>query len=132
MKKILFTLPAIIIILCSFGVKNRIKGVWEYAGGIYNGKADSASTDYKLHRKYDAAHYEAFFIEPGQPPVTYEKGYYKLKTDSCLETQTYSRQPSKLTGITVHYAYQIKNDTLTFNGILPNGTTVMEYWKRVK
>ena len=62
----------------------------------------------------------------------YEKGDYKLKTDSCLETQTYSRQPSKLTGITVHYAYQIKNDTLTFNGILPNGTTVMEYWKRVK
>jgi hypothetical protein len=132
MKKILFAVPAVVVTLCSFAVKNELKGVWEYAGGVYNGKADSASKDYNLHRKYDASHYEAFLIEPGQLPLVYERGDYTLKTDSCLETQTYSRQPSKVTGVTVHYAYRIKNDTLTFNGTLPNGTTVQEYWKRVK
>jgi hypothetical protein len=131
MKKILFALLPILV-LCSFGIKNNIKGVWEYGGGIYNGKPDSASKDYKLQRRYDAAHYQAFLIEAGQKPVIYEKGNYTLKTDSCLETQTYSSQPSQVTGIAVHYHYLIKNDTLTFNGVLPNGTNVTEYWKRVK
>jgi hypothetical protein len=49
-----------------------------------------------------------------------------------MDTQTYSLQPSKVTNITIHYGYQVKNDTLTFSGVLPNGTTVKEYWKKVK
>ena len=131
MKKILSAL-LLLTVLCSFGIKTPLNGVWEYGGGIYNGKAQAASKDYKLHRQYDARHYSALFMEDGEKPVTYEKGDYELKQDTCSETQTYSSQPSKVIGITIKYRYQIKNDTLTFSGILPNGTTVQEYWKRIK
>jgi hypothetical protein len=131
MKKILIAF-FIVTALCSFNAKPSLKGVWEYAGDIYNGKKQSASNDYKLHRQYDDAHYDAFFIEEGEKPALYEKGDYALKQDTCLETQTYSRQPSKVIGITLKYIYQIKNDTLTLSGTLPNGAIVQEYWKRVK
>jgi hypothetical protein len=109
-----------------------LKGNWEYSGGTYNGKAEPASKDYTLRRQYDEAHYTALFIEKGAEPIPYEKGDYVLKQDTCLETQTFSSQPSKLLNVTLKYHYLIKNDTLTFNGILPNGTVVREYWKRVK
>ena len=131
MKKIL---PALLLLiaLCAFNIEDSVKGTWEYSGGIYNGKAVPASKDYTLQRKYDAEHYDALFIEKGAEPIPYERGNYVLKQDTCFETQTFSAEPSKLLNITLKYHYQIKNDTLTFNGILPNGTTVQEYWKRVK
>jgi hypothetical protein len=128
------TLPALLIftILCSFNVEKSFKGIWEYSGGIYNGKPEAASKDYKLQRSYKANDYEASFLESGEKPMIYEKGSYKLSGDTCLETQTYSLQQSKVLNITIRYHYEIKNDTLTFNGTLPNGTIVQEYWKKVK
>jgi hypothetical protein len=81
---------------------------------------------------YNDAEYEATFIEPGQDTIVYEQGTYKLLQDTCLETQTYSRQPSKTLNIMVRYVYSISHDTLTFTGKLPNGTTVQEYWKKAR
>ncbi|MBD1384860.1 hypothetical protein IDJ75_06190 [Mucilaginibacter rigui] len=126
--------PAFLIlaILLAFTADVSLKGSWEYCGGVYNGKPEPASKDYTLRRQYDEAHYTALFIEKGAEPIPYEKGNYVLKPDTCLETQTFSAQPSKLLNVTLKYRYQIKNDTLTFSGILPNGTIVQEYWKRVK
>lgn len=127
-------LPLILLAfaLYSFTYKSSLKGTYEYAGGIYNGKAESASKDYTLRRSYDAAHYQGLFIAAGEDTVTYEKGDYRLQKDTCLETQTFSSQPSKVTGLTLRYRYQVKNDTLIFSGILPNGTSVKEFWKKVK
>jgi hypothetical protein len=129
-KKILAALT-IVSVLCAFIRNEPITGKWEYGGGIYKGKPENASTDYTLQRQYNDAHYTAVFIEKGEEPITYEKGDYVLKQDTCLETQTYSSQPSKVLNIIVKYHYRIYNDTLTFSGVLPNGTTVQEYWKRV-
>ncbi|WP_374948244.1 hypothetical protein [Mucilaginibacter sp.] len=128
------SLSAIIVIAvcCSFQAKPTLKGVWEYAGDIYNGKKQQAPVNYKLQRNYDNNRYDAFFLEDGEKPVLYEKGDYALKLDTCKETQSYSSQPSKLLGISVKYIYQIKNDTLTLSGRLPSGAVVQEYWKRVK
>jgi len=122
----------ILLALFAFTKDKGLAGKWEYSGGIYNGKPEAASKDYQLQRQYDDAHYTATFIEKGAEPIAYEKGDYILKQDTCLETQTFSAQPSKLLHITLRYRYQIKNDTLTFNGVLPNGTIVQEYWKKVK
>ncbi|RYU92324.1 hypothetical protein EWM62_02490 [Mucilaginibacter terrigena] len=131
MKRILSAI-LLVIILCAFGTADTLTGTWQYSGGIYNGKAEPASKDYTLQRQYDDAHYNALFIEKGAEPIPYEKGNYTLKQDTCFETQTFSAEPSKLLNVTLKYRYQIKNDTLTFNGVLPNGTTVQEYWKRLK
>jgi hypothetical protein len=131
MKKIV---PALLVIIAlySFYIEKSFKGTWEYGGGVYNGKAEPAPKDYKLQREYTAKEYEARFLESGEKPVVYEKGNYKITQDTCHETQTYSSQPTKVLDITIKYRYQIKNDTLTFNGVLPNGTVVQEYWKKVK
>lgn len=130
MKKITASI-SIIILLCSFN-EVSLKGVWQYCGGIYNGKASDAPTEYTLQRKYKKKDFEAFLIEPDTKPVKYEKGDYTLMADTCVETQTWCRQPSKTTGIAIPYTYTISNDTLIFKGVLPNGTTVTEYWKKVK
>ena len=107
-----------------------LTGTYAYAGGIYNGKAEKASQGYTLQRTYSKATYTGLFIEKGEEVLIYEKGNYQLMQDTCLETQTYSSQPSKVTGVTLHYHYHFQHDTLTFTGILPNGTTVQEYWKK--
>ncbi|MES2265733.1 MAG: hypothetical protein V4520_03165 [Bacteroidota bacterium] len=127
-------LPAflLIIVFSAFRMLDTLEGKWQYSGGIYNGKAEQPSKEYTLQRNYDAAHYSALFLEKGQEPIAYERGDYALKNDTCLETQTYSAQPSKLLNVTIKYRYQISNDTLTFSGTLPNGTVVKEYWKKVK
>jgi hypothetical protein len=132
--KIRTILPSILLaaICCSFHSEDTLSGIWEYNGGIYNGKAETASKDYKLQRKYDAVHYTGMFIEKGEDTLTYEKGDYKLLPDTCLETQTFSSQPSQVTGVTLRYRYRISNDSLIFKGKLPNGTNVEEYWKKVK
>ena len=131
MRKI-FVAFVLSIFLFAFVADEPLKGNWIYSGGIYNGKATPPSKDYTLQRQYDAAHYTALFIEKGAEPIPYEKGDYVLKQDTCLETQTFSAEPSKLLNITLKYHYLIKNDTLTFSGVLPNGTVVQEYWKKVK
>lgn len=122
---------AIILVLCSFK-NDTLKGVWQYCGGIYNGKKAEASAAYTLQRKYKKDTYESFMLEPDEKPFKYEAGNYRLNADTCFETQTFSAQVSKTKDITIAYTYSIVNDTLTFTGILPNGTTVQEYWKKVK
>ena len=126
-------LSGVIIICSSYIPKDALKGAWQYAGGIYNGKKEGAPTDYKMQRKYYKQHYEAFAIDDStSAPEKYEAGDYVLKGDTCIETETYSKGPSKLTNIPVHYLYSIRNDTLTFKGTLPSGMVIEEYWKRMK
>ncbi|MEO6151152.1 MAG: hypothetical protein ABIN95_04270 [Mucilaginibacter sp.] len=121
----------VIVLFCSFGSAS-IKGVWEYCGGISNGKKAEKPTVYALQRTYTGSGFEAFVIEAGEPPFKYEAGDYTLKADTCFEMQTYSSQPSQTIGVKIPYTYTIANDTLTFKGILPNGTRVEEHWKKVK
>jgi hypothetical protein len=122
----------VILLIASFNNQETLKGTWKFQGGIYNGKKEGAPTEYTLQRKYNDQHYEAFALEKGSKPLKYEAGDYTLKGDTCIETETYSSQPSKLTGIPVSYLYSIRNDTLTLKATLPSGMRVEEYWKRAK
>lgn len=118
--------------ITSFQPTSTLKGTWEFVGGIYNGKKEGAPSGYALHRKYDAANYQAFAIEKGYKTEKYEAGTYVFKGDTCVDTETFCSQPSKITNIPIHYLYTLKNDTLTLKGTLPTGMTVEEYWRRVK
>jgi hypothetical protein len=120
------------LILCSFYNPTTLKGTWEFVGGIYNGKKEGAPTDYALQRKYNASQYEAFVIEKGSKPEKFETGDYVLNGDTCVDTETFCSQPSKITNIPIHYLYTLKNDTLTLKAKIPTGMQVEEYWKRVK
>ncbi|MDB5110990.1 MAG: hypothetical protein JWR67_2104 [Mucilaginibacter sp.] len=131
MKKLLF-LIALSILFSSFYQERTLKGTWEYKGGIYNGKPDSATRNYTLQRKYTNTQYNAYLIEKGEKTQKYEGGNYSLKGDTCLETQTYSAEPSKLIGVTIHYLYTIRHDTLILKAQLPNGIVEEDYWKKVK
>jgi hypothetical protein len=130
--KIPVVLILLVIGLCSFYQTKSLAGRWEYAGDIFNGKKEAAPTDYALIRKYTATNFEALVIQKGYKTGKYEAGKYSLNNDSCFETQTFCSQPSKLLNITVNYHYTISNDTLTLQGILPDGEATTEYWKRVK
>ncbi len=132
LRRPLLPLFLLSFVLLSFISKNSLEGTYIYAGGVYNNKVEPASKEYKLQRRYNDEEYEATFIEQGQDTVVYEQGKYKLQDTTCFETQTYSREPSKTLNITVPYVYSISHDTLTFTGKLPNGTTVREYWKKIK
>ncbi|MGZ3763938.1 MAG: hypothetical protein ACXVB0_15310 [Mucilaginibacter sp.] len=134
MKKtvnLIFALLSVLLV-SSFASNKTLKGTWIFKGGIYNGKKEKAPTDYILQRKYDAQHFEAFAVEKNYKPEKYETGDYVLKGDTCIETETFSSRPSKLTGIPVSYHYSIRNDTLTLKATLPTGLKVEEYWKRAK
>ena len=134
MKKLINFLFLLFIALAisSFTGKKSFKGTWEFRGGIYNGKKEGAPKEYILQRIYDNTHFEAFAIDSSNSPEKYESGDYVLKGDTCIETETYSSQPSKLTGIPISYLYSVRNDTLTLKATLPSGMTVEEYWKRKK
>ena len=120
-----------IILFSSFHQIDNLSGTWQYAGDITNGKKSAAPTEYSLQRNYTASNYEGFVIEKGYEPQKYETGNYKLNDDSCIETQTWCVQPSNLLNIAIHYHTHMINDTLVLTGILPNGTAVEEYWKKV-
>src|SRR4051812_25093547 len=120
------------LIMTSFNAANPLKGTWEYAGDVFNGKVEGAPTDYSLQRKYGSKRFESFLLEKGEKPQKYEAGDYTISADTCSETQTYSSQDSQLIGVTVHYLYAVKNDTLTLSGTLPNGNSVKEFWKKIK
>jgi len=121
-----------ILVLCAFRFDDSpLKGVWEYRGGIINGKLDAAPAAYKLQRDYDNEHYKAKVIEEGEKTQIYEKGDYRLKEDTCFETQTYCMQESKLLNKTIKYNYIISNDTLKLLSVLPNGNEVEDYWVKV-
>ncbi len=131
MKKV-FSLLAIVIVFSSFNSQITLKGTWEFRGSIYNGKSDGAPKEYKLQRTYTASTYDAYLLEKGEKTQKYESGKYLLKGDTCLETQTYSAQPSKLKGVTIHYLYHIQHDTLILHTTLPNGNVEEDYWKKIK
>jgi predicted secreted protein len=130
--KVVAGLFLVVVLFSSFQIVNNLSGTWEYAGDLANGKKESAPTEYSLQRKYTGTNYEAFVIEKGYQPQKYETGNYSLKTDSCLETQTWCGQPSNLLNVTIHYHCRMAKDTMVLTGILPNGTSVEEYWKKVK
>ncbi len=134
MKRVVLFLSigGVLLLALSFASVKNLKGVWEFKGGIYNGKKENAPDTYSLHRKYDKQHYEAFLIEKDAAPQKYEAGDYLLKGDTCIETETYSSQPSKITGIAIRYLYTIRNDTLILRGTLPSGMVVEEYWRKIK
>jgi hypothetical protein len=125
-------LTVILLVTSSFQTKSLLKGTWEYAGDVFHGKAEGPPTEYSLQRKYGSKSFESFLLEKGEKPQKYEGGDYTLSADTCNETQTYSSQNSQLIGITVHYLYSIRNDTLTLRGKLPNGNMVKEFWKKIK
>lgn len=125
----------VVVVLSSFYPSNRVtslKGTWQYAGDILNGKKEEATDDIQLQRKYTDTDFTAYYIEKDSLPQKYETGTYKLAGDTCLETETWSGLPSKLLNVTVHYHYAISHDTLTLTGILPNGATTVDFWKRVR
>ena len=128
----LYLVIAVVFVFSSFAQITNIKGTWEYAGGISNGKPYAAPEGFTQQRKYTQGKFEAFLLEKGEKPVKYEAGSYTLKNDSCFEVQTYSLEPSVLTGKTVRYSFTVKNDTLFLKGKLPNGIAVEDYWKKVK
>jgi hypothetical protein len=134
MKKIsIFILSVSILVLASsFGDKETLKGIWQFVGGIYNGKKEGVPAGYTLQRKYDDEHFEAFVTDSTNNPEKYETGDYMLQGDTCIETETYSSQPSKLIGVHISYIYSIRNDTLTLKATLPSGMVVEEYWKKIK
>lgn len=129
---IIIMLSIFCVAFLSFQPITSFKGNWQYLGGLYNGKKDNAPTEYTLQRRYDDAHYNAFALQNGYKPEKYEAGDYTIKGDTCIETETFSSQASKLKDIPVHYLFEIRNDTLIFKGTLPSGMVVEEYWKRVK
>lgn len=118
------------IIASSFDYSKGLKGTWEYAGDIFNGKTEGPPTEYTLQRKYGSKTFESFLLEKGEKPQKYEAGDYTINADTCIEIQTFSSQDSKLVGVPVRYNYTIQNDTLTLSGVLPNGNKVVEYWKK--
>ena len=134
MKKLFTTSAACIILLMACNSSNSsLKGKWQYAGGITNGKAEGATEGYQLQRTYTDNNFEAYMLEEGVEPEKYQTGDYKLKGDSCIETETFNMQPSLLTGVAVHYQYQLKGDTLILKGTLPtNKVQVEEHWTRIK
>jgi hypothetical protein len=122
----------ILVTMLSFQEINTLKGTWQFAGGIYNGKKEGAPAGYTLQRKYDDLHFEAFATDSTNSPEKYEAGDYRLNGDTCMETETYSSQPSKLIGVHIPYIYSIHNDTLILSATLPSGMVVEEYWKKAK
>jgi hypothetical protein len=118
------------VLVSSFTMTETLKGTWQFVGGIYNGKKEGTPVGYTLQRKYDDLHFEAFVIDSTNNPEKYEAGNYVLKGDTCIETETYSSQPSKLTSVPISYLYSIRNDTLTLMATLPSGMVTEEYWRK--
>ena len=131
MQKYLYGLIAALM-LSAFTQAPTLTGTWQYAGGINNGRFYAAPAGYKQLRVYAGNKFDAFLLEDGEKPLRYEAGNYRLAGDSCMETQTFSMQPSALTGKTVRYGYIVRNDTLFLIGRLPNKISVLDYWKKVK
>lgn len=125
-KLIIFSL--VILTSCS---KNPLNGTWQYDGGVYNGREQKASSDFKMQRTYKENTYEAFMIEGSVKPELYNSGIYEVRGDTLLITSKFSSRPSQNTDLTINYKFNIKKEKLTINGVLPNGMIVEEYWKRV-
>lgn len=126
------SLAGICLIFLAGCSSNQLEGTWQYDGGVYNGKARQAHTDFQMQRTYKSDTYEAFLLEGTAEPELYNSGSYEIKGDSILITSKFSTQPSQNDNITIGYKFKTENDKLTTNGVLPNGMVVEEYWKKIK
>ncbi|WP_448699086.1 hypothetical protein ACFGVR_19290 [Mucilaginibacter sp. AW1-3] len=120
------------ISLISFTDITTLKGTWQYNGGISNGKAEAAPTQYTLQRKYTDKDFTAYVLEKGTKPEKYEAGTYTLKADTCFETCTFNNQTPQAVGKTVAYIFSIKNGIIHLKTTLPGGTVVDDQWKKVR
>lgn len=111
---------------------NEVEGKWQYDGGVYNGKARKAATEFLMQRTYTSDSYEAYLLEGEAAPELYNSGSYEIKEDSILITSKFSSQPSQNDNVTIAYKLKTEGDKMTTSGVLPNGMIVEEYWKRVK
>jgi hypothetical protein len=105
-----------------------LEGTWQYNGGVYNGRQQKASPDFKMQRTYSANSYEAYKIEGSSNQELYNSGVYQIHGDTLSIISKFSSRPSQNTDITINYKFKINGDKLTINGILPNGMIVEEYW----
>jgi len=119
----------VLILSCNTGPLN---GIWQYDGGMYNGRPQKASIEFQMQRIYASDTYEAFMFEGNSPAVLYNSGIYEIKGDSVLITSKFSTRPSQNTDVTIAYKFAVNKEKLTINGVLPNGMIVEEYWKKVK
>lgn len=119
----------VIIAGCS---SNAVEGKWQYDGGVYNGKARNAATEFLMQRTYKSDTYEAYLLEGQAEPELYNSGSYEIKGDSILITSKFSSQPSQNENVTIAYKFKTDADKMTTNGVLPNGMVVEEYWKKVE
>lgn len=124
----LLILFCLILSSCS---KNPLDGTWQYDGGIYNGREQKASTDFKMQRTYDEKTYVAYLIEGSAKPELYNSGLYTVQNDTLFITSKFSSRPSQNTDVTISYKFKIEDKKLIINGVLPNGMLVEEYWIKV-
>lgn len=124
----LIILISLILTSCS---QNPLEGTWQYDGGLYNGREQKASTDFKMQRTYEDNTYVAYLIEGSAKPELYNSGLYVIKIDTLFITSKFSSRPSQNTDVTISYKFKIENKKLIINGVLPNGMVVEEYWKKV-
>jgi hypothetical protein len=132
--KNIYKLPSVLLclIILSSCSSSPIIGTWQYDGGLYNGREQKASPDFQMQRTYTSNAFEAFMIEGSAQPELYSSGIYEIKGDTLLITSKFSSRPSQNTDVMITYKFEIDQDKLTINGILPNGMIVEEYWKKVK
>jgi len=126
------SLAVLILLLVSGCSSNAVEGKWQYDGGIYNGKARNAATEFLMQRTYKSNTYEAFLLEGQAEPELYNSGTYEIKKDSILITSKFSTQPSQNDNVTIAYKFKVERNRLTTSGVLPNGMVVEEYWKMVE
>lgn len=123
----------IYLIATSFQSLNSLKGVWEYQGGIYNGQITTAPKGIRMERIYSENQYEGFVTDQDGKKTKYEAGNYSINSNTYLETQTYCNHQSSLKDKTLHYSFSINNNNkITYKGKLPDKTSVVIYWKKVK
>ena len=133
MKSLIKGSFAILILLLVSGCSSSlVEGKWQYDGGIYNGKARNAATEFLMQRTYKSNTYEAFLLEGQAKPELYNSGTYEIKGDSISITSKFSTQPSQNDNVTIAYKFKADGNRLTTSGVLPNGMVVEEYWKKVE
>lgn len=129
---IITVITALFSLTASAQQQISLTGTWQFNGGIYNGKADTASSQLIMRRVYTGTGFNAFASQKGYQPERYEAGEYRIKKDTCFETQTFSSRASQATGKTISYRFKIKKNELILSGILPSGMLVEEHWKKIK
>lgn len=125
------SLAGICIIISAGCSSNGVEGKWQYDGGVYNGKARNAATEFVMQRTYTSDTYEAYLLEGQAEPELYNSGSYEIKGDSILITSKFSSQPSQNDNVTIAYKFKTEGDRMTTSGVLPNGMVVEEHWKKV-